>query len=142
MTTGSFSTHPAISFDGQALLPPTPEMSAFVAAWDRAESNIDSDDERRAVRRFPMTMPIPAVEIDADFQPVGIPFTVFTRDISTRGIALVHSHALDAKRLAIELTGAAGEKIQVVLDVLRSTAIHGFYEIGCRYVCRLGQREG
>jgi hypothetical protein len=74
--------------------------------------------------------------LDDNFQPRGMNFAAITRDLSTAGLRLFSTRAAGSEFLAVEITPPSGQKIRVVLQVLRCKAIDRFYEIAGRLVAR------
>jgi hypothetical protein len=125
-----------IAFEQARLAEPPLDLQTFavqLAAYDEQDPT-----GKRASERFQMATLVPAIRIDEQLEPVGEPFLVMTRNISTSGIALVHTQPIKEGRIAIELTGASGERIQLALQILRCRELDRFYELGCRYLRRLG----
>lgn len=129
--------YPKISFDHKALKPVTVAQRRFVLGLVADSVRTEQADERRQRDRFRMVTSVPAIAVDEECRPIGEPFMLMTRDISTTGIALVHTEPIDAKRVVVEMTGAAGECIQIAIEILRSRRVGDFYEIGGRYVAKL-----
>ena len=96
-----------------------------------------AQDEKRDGRRHPVSLPVSAVPIDDQFSPKGPEFVAVTRDISTGGISFIHTCPVNDKLLALELVNREGEKIQVVMEVVRCTNSGRYYEVGGRLVAKL-----
>jgi hypothetical protein len=125
-----------IAFDQARLAEPPLDLQTFAERLSELEEHDPTG--KRESQRFQMTTLVPAVLIDEQLEPLGEPFMVMTRNISTSGIALVHTAPINHGRVAIELTGASGERIQLALQILRCRELDKFYEMGCRYLRRLG----
>jgi len=125
-----------IAFEQARLADPPLELQLFAEQLAQQEQ-LDPTGQRES-QRFQMTTWVPAVLIDEQFRPTSEPFLVMTINISTSGIALVYTQPIRDGRIAIELTGAAGERIQLALQILRCRELDKFYEMGCRYLRRLG----
>jgi hypothetical protein len=151
-----------LTFDYSRISAPPPSMSNFVGQllqWERdnpdlqltpeAVSNLVNNSQTRRVpfvekrnyQRIPMVAHVPAMPLDENNEPVGPPFMVMTRNISTVGISLIHSEAIDAKRLAIELQASSGGRIQLAVEVLRCQKLGDFYEIGGKLICKIGSSK-
>ena len=74
-------------------------------------------------------MSVPAIELDEDLYPVGEDFTVISRNLSSSGIAFVHTHPLEGKfAILIELPELG--QVQLLLDIVRYKKIGPMYEMG------------
>jgi len=125
-----------IPFEQARMAEPPLDLQLFA---EQLAANEERDPTgKRESERFQMTAWVPAVLIDEQLQPTGDPFLVMTRNISTSGIAIVHTQPIEDGRIAVELTGASGERIQLALQIIRCRALDKFYEMGCRYLRRLG----
>jgi hypothetical protein len=60
-----------------------------------------------------------------------------TRNVSTGGIALIHTRPVTAKHLVVELTTTAGERLQVLVRVLRRRPLGPFCDIAGQFVTKL-----
>jgi len=125
-----------IAFEQARMAEPPLDLQLFAEQLSQSEENDPTG--KRESERFQMATWVPAVLIDEQLEPSGDPFLVMTRNISTSGIALVHTQPIQEGRIAIELTGASGERIQLALQILRCRELDRFYELGCRYLRRLG----
>jgi hypothetical protein len=124
-----------IDFRRYSLRQPPAELTLYVSLLLQKEGAVE--DERRQSRRFQIALPVPAIVIDEQNNPVGEPFMVMARNISGNGIALVHVAPVDAQRLVIELTTVPGEKTQLVVEVQHCRGLGRFHEIGGRFLCKL-----
>ena len=122
-----------IQFANRTIVP-SAEMSDLIQRL--APDNYEGD-ERRSEERTPVVAVVPAVEVDKDYQPVGAEFTVVTRNISTRGISLLHEEKISATHLAIELPGDQEPKPQVVMEIIHSRQVGDAYEIGGKFVAKM-----
>jgi hypothetical protein len=93
--------------------------------------------ERRAIRRHRLAMPVVAVPLDDDLQPVGDTFAAVTRDISARGLALYHSRPVESPYLAVELADHEGQKLEAAVELLRCDPVDSFYEIAGTFVTKV-----
>jgi hypothetical protein len=117
------------------LLPAPPGLSAdFIA--ERVNSDFPGPD-RRADERRPIAAPVAVQPLDAYFLPRGRPFMGTAHNISTGGIALVHTRSTSAPHLALELTLADSREIRAVIRVVRCRAIGLFYEIAGPFIVRI-----
>lgn len=92
--------------------------------------------ERRSDRRFLMVVPVLVQPVDEHYHPVGDPFAAVTRDVSPKGIGLVHLEPIDHTLVALHLT-LADEEVDVAAEVLWSEALGPFYYIGATFVSKL-----
>jgi hypothetical protein len=126
---------PRIEFHvGQFVVETTPEISKIIKQLTLEEGAFA---ERRREERYPVSIAIPAIAVDEKYRPLGEAFQVLTRDVSTRGISLIHTEPVKAQFLAIELPVPEGAKTQLVIRVLRCRPVERFYEIGGQFVARL-----
>ena len=92
---------------------------------------------RRAHARRPLAVPVAVVPLDAHFFPVGRPFMGRTHNLSSSGIALVHTRSTTAPHLALDLTLEQDREIRAVMRVARCRAIGLFYEIAGPFLVRI-----
>ncbi|MGB0599515.1 MAG: hypothetical protein ACPGLY_22765 [Rubripirellula sp.] len=95
-------------------------------------------DQQRRDERQPMLMPVLAVAVDQENQPLGETFNLITRDISPNTIGLIYTEPLDADRLVVQFS-IAGTDVTLVTELVWSGAMGPFYGCACRYVDRLDQ---
>ena len=88
-----------------------------------------------------MVVPALVQPVDEKFNAIGDCFTVVTRDISPKGIGLVHSRRLDQKLLALQMR-LADEEVNVVVEVLWCRPFGPFEYIGGRFVAKLNGFPG
>jgi hypothetical protein len=93
--------------------------------------------ERRMHQRYPVTVPVVALPLAADFRIDGEPLQMTTVNVSLGGAALIHTRFIKAPNLALDFTVAGVELLQVVLKVLRVRGIGPVYEIGGEFISRL-----
>jgi hypothetical protein len=97
--------------------------------------------ERRQTHRYLLCVPAVAQPLDERFCPTGPAFAALVRDVSTSGIALVHTRFVHAKLLAVELSAGKDERMQFVIQVLRCQTFHYLYEIAGKFLVRLSSEE-
>ncbi len=85
--------------------------------------------ELRRHPRRPLMMSIPAMKLDEDLFPVGEDFTVLSRNLSSSGIAIVHTRPLEGK-LAILVELPEIGHVQLLLEIVRSKKVGPLYEMG------------
>jgi hypothetical protein len=123
-----------IDFERDSLTHPPAEIADYVTrlvAVDRKGV------EKRSAHRFPLATAVPVMPIDDRLRPVGRPFMALTRNISTCGIALVHTRPVTTKYLVVELTSAADERLQVLLEVLRCRPLGPYCDIAGEFVAKV-----
>ena len=75
--------------------------------------------------------------MDECYEPVGKPFMVTTRNISTGGIALIHNEPIRPRRIIVELPARGDQSpVQVVVKVLRCQSLGSVYEIAGKFVMK------
>jgi hypothetical protein len=75
--------------------------------------------------------------MDQRLRPVDDAFAAMTRDISKSGLCLVHTRAVRAELLAVELSDLQGETMQLVMRLLRCRPTNRFYEIAGAFLVRM-----
>jgi hypothetical protein len=123
-----------IFFDRTRLVQP-PQAIAALLEQMKAEGQ-GLGDRRQAARRWMVTH-VAAVAVNANYDPVGEPFMAVTRNISTRGLALIHTRTVESGMLVVELLAHAVPAIQLIMRVARCRALGRFYEIAGPFVVRL-----
>ena len=91
-----------IAFEQARMAEPPLDLQLFAEQLSQQEEHDPTG--KRESERFQMATWVPAVLIDEQLQPTGAPFLVMTRNISTSGIALVHTQPIKEGNIAIELT--------------------------------------
>ena len=118
-------------------VPPRPSAD-FARDVPGAISDPLEGGERRAHERRSLSAVVRAVEVDEDYHPIGEEFTLHIRDISSGGISFIDTRSLSAKLIIVELPMADTDDVQVVVEILRCRAVDRFYDIGGKFVARLG----
>jgi predicted RNA-binding Zn-ribbon protein involved in translation (DUF1610 family) len=93
----------------------------------------------RKHKRHPITVPVVAVPLAADFRVSGEPMKMTTLNVSLGGAALIHTRVIDAPYLAIDFSAAGIELMQVVLKVLRVRNVGAVYEVAGEFISQLAQ---
>jgi len=114
---------------------PTGELISFVKRQIRDGTHYVGK-ERRWEDRHLMVVPVLAQPVDEQFNPVGEPFAVVTRDISQHGVGLVHSEPICHPMLALQMS-LAGEEVNVAARVVWCESVGPFYYIGGEFVAKL-----
>lgn len=92
------------------------------------------ESERRAQRRDSITIPVKIQPLDSRYQSTGISFCAVTKDISTGGIGLIHTDAVDSTFLQIEISSDNGETMSLLAQVKNCTPFGKCYHIGAQFV--------
>lgn len=124
------------SFEADSLARPPKAIADFVARAVRNSKFYDGPDIR-SERRFPVSLRVAAVPVDERLNKIGEEFIAASRDISSSGIAIYHTRGVSDRFLALELTAASGEKMHVLLQVLRCRPVGLFYEIAGKFVSKM-----
>ena len=123
-------------FQAEQLLRPPAAIEMFVRRVVRgAEFYVGP--EQRTEPRYVVSLPVTAVPVDESLKKAGDVFIAFTRDISSGGIAMYHTRRVSDKFLAVEIKSSCGEKMRVLVEVLRCSPVGLFYEIAGKFVSRL-----
>jgi PilZ domain len=96
--------------------------------------------QERQSPRHGLVTEVPAVPIDGDLQQVGEPFIALTRNISTRGICLVHTEPIYHGWLRLKIKSRddyVGRETELCAKVLRCRPLKNYFEIACTFVLRL-----
>jgi len=93
--------------------------------------------ERRGERRHRLAIPLLAVPLNEELQPVGDAFAAVSRDISSRGVALYYTCPVESPFLAVELTDHEGRKLQAAIEVLRCEPVDSFHEVAGKFVTKV-----
>jgi hypothetical protein len=116
------------------LKPPT-DLVSFVKRRLR-DAHLQRDVDRREEERHPMLVSVLAQPVDEQYRAIGEPFALVTRDISEKGIGLVHIKPIADNLLALQMS-LVGEEVNVVVRLLWSKVFGPFYYIGGEFVAKL-----
>lgn len=94
--------------------------------------------ERRSEKRCLMAIPVLVQPVDEQCNAVGSPFVAMTRDISSRGIGLVHTGPIEHEILALRMW-LAGKEVDRVAAVVWCRALGPFYYAGANFVSKFGE---
>jgi hypothetical protein len=83
-----------------------------------------------------MAIPVLVQPVDGQSNAVGVPFAAMTRDISPRGVGLVHMEPIEHGLLALKMS-LADEEVNLVADVEWCKALGPFYYVGTKFVSKL-----
>ena len=127
-------------FDDNNLVHPSEEMAAFVDHLIRRliEEGLYYDGpDRRSEKRHVVAIPVRAMPLDGNLRPIGTGFIATARDISRRGIAVIHNEVLTCPLLAVELADFDGRQIQAAVEVLRCRPVGPYFEIAGTFVTKV-----
>jgi hypothetical protein len=128
------------TFDKRAITHPSEDISAFVDGLIRQliqEGHYYVGPDRRAEHRHAIAISVRAMPLTKDLQPAGEAFVTTTKDISRKGIALIHGVAITSPFLAIELTDLDGKKFQGAVEIRRCRPVGPYFEIAGEYVTKV-----
>jgi hypothetical protein len=117
------------------LAQPPAELVSFVERYIR-NTRPHEGLERRSQRRYLMVVPVMAQPVNEQFSPTAAPFAIVTRDISPKGIGLVHSEPVDQTLLALQMV-LADEEVNLVADIQWCKAFGPFYYFGGKFIKKL-----
>ena len=124
------------SLERETLARPPKAIADFVERAIRNSKYYDGPDIR-SERRYAVSLRVAAAPVDEQLNKIGEEFIAMSRDISSSGIAIYHTRGVSDRFLALELTAASGEKMRVLLQVLRCRPAGLFYEIAGKFVSRI-----
>lgn len=116
-------------------VPHTPWALAAVAAKPPNEDYEGAS--RRSLTRVPVAANVILVPLDDDYVPNAGCFGAVTRDVSTSGMRLLATRAVQCRFIQVEFSQAGKERIRVVLQVLRCNTLGRFYEIAGQFIARI-----
>ncbi len=117
----------------------TGTLSSELVAFARRQlvnATLYKGDQRRREQRHPMMLPVLAVPVDDDNQPIGDPFEVITRDVAATSIGLIHAEQMRHDRIAIHMT-LANTDVDLVVELKWKGPLGPFYGSGGDYLERL-----
>jgi hypothetical protein len=125
-------------FDTEGLPPISPKLRREVIKMAEREADALSGEHRRS-QRVSQSLVVPAVKLNANFNPTGRSFQIMVANVSREGIGLVHPGPIDAEYIALKLTLDEEEPIQVVTRLVRQRELQGdILEFGGEFYVRLG----
>ena len=130
---------PVAVFDVANLLHAANTLNVFVSkltAGLYASSKREHGLERRALPRFLLSVIVEVQPMDEDLKLQDLPFRIVTRDLSFAGIGMQGSRPVKTKFLALQLTSPNGDRMQVLLEVIRCRSSGNVYDIAGRFVTR------
>jgi hypothetical protein len=126
------------SFDTADLsMHPSASLVAFVKRQVR-NAELFAGPERRADLRQLIVVPAIVQPVDAQCQPIGEPVAMVTRDITAKGVGLVHEEPLWHERVALRIDPDRLEDTEILIaDVVWNRPLGPFCSIGCEVVARI-----
>lgn len=124
----------AIPFDRDALVYPSPEMLEYARSLCQFAVK---GTEKRSAPRYPVVAPVPTQPLTDTLEPEGPPFMTASRNLSTSGICLLHDRTLTAKLLVLELSPPDGERIQVLVHLLRCRQRGPYHDLAGEFLTRM-----
>ena len=115
-------------------LEPPAELVAFVKRQLR-DARVFHGEDRRSEERHPVLVPVLVQPVDEQSHPIGEPFAAATRDISKKGIGLVHSARIDHRLVNLRMS-LGGEELNVVARLVWCEELGPYYYIGCEFVAK------
>jgi hypothetical protein len=126
-----------VQFDRAKLVLPPKAVIDFLSKLDRAG---ECAVERRDADRQAAVLEVAVVPVDFELKQSGESFLAISKDISATGMALMHTRAIGAGSVVVELLNRDDCTLQLLAYVIRCQAVHRFYEIGLRFVTRLASK--
>ncbi|MFC1597119.1 PilZ domain-containing protein [Planctomycetota bacterium] len=111
---------------------PPAELVSFVERQIRS-ARLYTGVEHRSDKRRLMAMPVLVQPVDEQSNAVGVPFAAMTRDISPKGIGLVHTEPIEPGLLALRMS-LEGKEVDLVAAVLWCRALGPFYYAGTNII--------
>jgi hypothetical protein len=131
-------TSPLDNVDRDHLIHPPDAIAKFIKRMNKRQ--FFGIDQRRTAR-YLVAETVLVRPVDLEFCPVGPPFLVVLRDLSKKGLGLVHTAPIVTRYLAAALKTADesdGDYLTIVGEVIRCRQINeSMYDIGCRFLTRL-----
>jgi hypothetical protein len=128
------------TFDRQALVHPPEDVASFIDNLIKRlieEGQYYEGPNRRTERRHVVALQVQAMPLGNDLQPAGQGFVTTTKDISRKGMAVIHFESIESPFLAVELTDPDGKKFQGAVEVLRCRSLGPYFEIAGKYVTKI-----
>jgi len=97
-------------------------------------------DERRDEQRVMIAMPVIVQAVDENLAPLGEPQAMVVRDVTPKGLGLVHEEAFEHQRIVVRLSYPE-EGTLLAAEVRWNKALGPFYHLGCEVVAKLQRFE-
>jgi hypothetical protein len=122
----------------ESSLHPSASLVAFVKRQVR-NAQLQAGPERREELRQMIVVSAIVQPVDENHQPIGEPVAMVTRDITARGVGLVHEEPLWHERVAIRLDAEGLDVNEILIaDVVWNRPLGPFCLIGCEVTARVG----
>ena len=99
-------------------------------------AKVHQGSERRANERYTMVLPVVVQPVDEQFNSVGDIFDVVTRDLSPKGVGLIHLDPIFHEFLALHMI-LANTEVNVVARVVWRSPLGPFCGTGAEFISRL-----
>ena len=109
-------------------------LSIFYVKLDQAD---DCATERRDSERQTAVMEVAVVPVDFELRQCGESFLAISKDISSTGMAIIHTRAIHLRQRCRGALESRREHVAAPGLRRPMRAVHRFYEIGLRFVTRL-----
>jgi hypothetical protein len=90
--------------------------------------------ERRCEERTPLAERAIAVPLDSHFNPVGDPFKLLLRDLSRKGIRMVHTQQVEGSHLALMWRNQKMQRVVALVRVIRCQQQGNLFDIGSLFI--------
>lgn len=111
---------------------PPEVVVSFVRELMDGHQRVVSD--RRFHPRNVIELPAVVQPLDFDFQPAGQLFIATTKDVSTGGVALIHTDQVTAPYLQIEFATQEAKAMSLLAKVIHCTPYGQHFHVGARFV--------
>jgi hypothetical protein len=92
--------------------------------------------ERRSEHRMLLVMPVIVQGVDEELGPLGEPQAMVVRDLTKKGLGLVHEQPFPHERIIVRLSYPEEGKL-LAAEVRWNKALGPFYHLGCEVVAKL-----
>ena len=99
-----------------------------------AQSLIDCSNNRRQEQRRPLTLPCYIVPVDEDDKPRGKTIPAITTDISSGGISLLYTRAMEPQRVLMKISKSPEVSIHLIAEIVRCGEVNGYFKIGAKFI--------
>ena len=128
-----------VSCPTRALEPPA-ELLDFAERQVR-DARHQAADDRRKQRRYLMVIPVTVQPLDGNLQPKGEAFATASRDISPKGVGLLHTDPIERGLVALRLSFGL-EDVDIVTEILWCKERGPFYYVGGKFIRMLKSIPG
>jgi hypothetical protein len=92
--------------------------------------------ERRSEHRMLLVMPVIVQGVDEELGPLGEPQAMVVRDLTKKGLGLVHEQPFSHERIVVRLSYPE-EGTLLAAEVRWNKALGPFYHLGCEVLAKL-----